>query len=123
MAIKQDAEDDLTWLEWGILQISFAQKSLLASERDQLYAEAEQKLIRSGQLGNQQAFYHLACYYSLKRRYDEAMQFLRKAHESDTLPSLEEMQEDEWLEPMQTFDEYNTFVQELENKQNISDER
>jgi tetratricopeptide (TPR) repeat protein len=124
MAIKQDPEDDIAWLEWGLTLISQVQQSLYFSDKTQSYDEAEQKIIRAGQLGNQQSFYHLACLYSLKNRLDEAMFFLKKASESEVLPSFEEMEEDEWLENLQTTEDYIDFIQKLETKQqNIADEK
>jgi len=122
MALKQDPEDENSYLEWGLTLISMSQQ--YSTGTDSLYAEAEQKIYRSCQLGNQQAFYHLSCIYALRGLTEKAMYFLEKAADCDILPPIEEMQEDLWLENLQITDEYNSFIKKLEEKEeNIRDEK
>ncbi|MBF8262612.1 MAG: hypothetical protein HW387_277 [Parachlamydiales bacterium] len=116
LALRQDEEDQEVWLEWGLASIMIAQQSIDAQAMQQSYADAEQKLIRAGQLGNINAFYNLACLYSVTGRYDEAMEFLRKAQKSDALPSIEEMIDDEWLDNLRHTDLFAQFLSNLESK-------
>jgi hypothetical protein len=83
---------------------------------DQLYLDAEQKIVRAGQLGNAAAHYQLACLYSILGRVDEAMLLIRQALAARALPPLEEILEDEWLETLRQTPPFAQFVAELEAK-------
>jgi tetratricopeptide (TPR) repeat protein len=102
LAIKQDEENDQVWLDGDFMQ--------------QLYWDAEQKLLRAGQLGNPYAHYNLACLYSLLGRTIEAMDFIHKSLESKTLPSLDELAEDEWLDNLRGTQAFVEFFAQLEAK-------
>ncbi len=119
LAIKQDEEADEIWLEWGLMLILFAHDNLSLDAAEQYYLEAEQKLIRAGQLGNPDSYYHLACLYSLTNRFDESIHFLEKAHDMATLPPIEELIEDEWLDGIRSTDLFSHFLNHIENKENI----
>lgn len=119
LASKQDPEDDNVWLEWGLTLTSFAYDNFSDEIKKQYYLEAEQKIIKAGQLGNQHAHYHLACLYSLTNRFEEAILFLEKAKSSDMLPPIEEMLDDEWLDNLRTTEIFSNFLHQIEKKQNI----
>ena len=112
-ALRQDDEDEEVWLEWGIALIHLAHLSI---DSEGYYAEAEQKLLRSGQLGNINAYYNLACLYSMTALYDEAMEFIKRAQRSNALPSIEEMLEDEWLDNLRQTEIFAQFLSNLETK-------
>lgn len=116
LAIRKDEEDDSIWLEWGLACIHLAHYSIEPEVADQYYADAEQKLIRAGQLGNQNAFYNLACLYSILRRYEEAMDFIYKSESACALPAIEEMLEDEWLDNLHNTETFTRFLSHLETK-------
>jgi len=123
MAIKQDNEDEEAWLEWGVTLLSYGEHSFEDVERQRILQEAENKLTRAGQLGNLDAFYHLACFYSMKRDVDKALFFLQKAAENNCLPPSEEIEEDEWLDNLHGLPEFKSFIQECAKlEENISDE-
>ena len=113
MAARQDKEDDAIFLEWGLACIHLAHHTLHADE--QHYADAEQKLIRAGQLGNLNAYYNLACLYSILGRYDEAMQLVRKAEKASALPPIEELLEDEWLDNLRQTKDFTEFLASIES--------
>ncbi|NGX62642.1 MAG: hypothetical protein KR126chlam6_00040 [Candidatus Anoxychlamydiales bacterium] len=119
LATKQDLEDENVWLEWGLTLISYSYDNLDSQSQQKKYLEAEQKLIKAGQLGNQHAYYHLACLYSLTNRYTEAINFLEKAKQIDMLPPIEEILDDEWLDNLRATDQFSHFLHEIEKKQNI----
>jgi tetratricopeptide (TPR) repeat protein len=118
-AMQQDEEDEEVWLEWGLALIILAQNCIEPDSAAQYYAEAEQKIIRSGQLGNLNVFYHFACLYSLMNRFNEAVAFLHKAQKVDALPSLEEMADDEWLDGLRKTELFAQFLASLEGRRDL----
>jgi tetratricopeptide (TPR) repeat protein len=116
LAVKQDEEDDEIWLEWGLMLISFANTT---SSQNEYFLDAEQKILRSGQLGNEQAYYNLACLYALMKRDAECINLLKKAEHLDVLPTLEEIIEDEWLDNIRDKEDFIHFLCELEKKEKI----
>jgi tetratricopeptide (TPR) repeat protein len=116
LAARQDEENDQLMLEWGICLIHLASRTLDVDFRNQLYWDAEQKINRAGQLGNPNAPYTLACLYSVLNRTPEAMAFLKKALDARALPPLEEILEDEWLEPLRSTPAFTQFFSDLEAK-------
>ena len=71
----QDDENETLWLEWGLCLINLAHHTIDSDLMEELYVDAEQKLIQAGILGNAMAHYHLACLYSILGRTQEAMEF------------------------------------------------
>ena len=121
LALRQNEENDLVYLEWGLTLISLAEQDELPEPKKQYFLEAEQKIIRSGQLGNQHAYYHLACLYSLLNRYEDSIRLLMKAEEQEVLPTIEELMEDEWLDNVRSTKGFKDFIDKLETKQNMVD--
>lgn len=116
LAARSDEEDDSVWAEWGLCLIHLAHHTIDTEFMDQLYLDAEQKISKAGQLGNAQAYYHLACLYSILGQTKEAMNFVYKALFAKALPSLEELLEDEWLENLRATDLFAQFMADLEAK-------
>ena len=81
------------------------------------------KLFQAARLGNQAAFYHIACLYCITDRHDEALHFLKKADEEDVLPPFEDMIEDEWLEGLQVNSSFQSFLTYLQAKQHLTDKK
>ncbi len=119
IATKQDLEDDTVWLEWALMLISYSFENIEKENQKKYYLEAKQKLIKAGMLGNQHAYYYLACLYSLLSEFEEAIKFLTKAKKIDMLPPIDEMLDDEWLDNLRTHDLFSQFLYEIEKKQNI----
>ena len=119
IATKQNIEDDTVWLEWALMLISYSFESIDSDNQKKYYQEAEQKLIKAGSLGNQHAYYHLACLYSLCSKFEKSINFLEKAKEIDMLPPIDEMLDDEWLDNLRAHDLFSQFLHEIEKKQNI----
>lgn len=122
LAAKEDEENEEIWLEWGLTLINLALDGFDSQLGSQLYLEAEQKIVRSGQLGNQHAYYHLACLYSLTSRLPEAMTLIEKAAKQGVLPLLDEMMQDEWLEALRATENFSHFLAHWESKQNAPDD-
>ncbi|PIS00410.1 MAG: hypothetical protein COT84_07665 [Chlamydiae bacterium CG10_big_fil_rev_8_21_14_0_10_35_9] len=122
LAVKQEPENDQIWLEWGLTLTHLADLSQNETTAQAFFKEAEQKIMRSGQLGNQHAYYQMACLLSLTRRYSQAMEFIEKAQLFDALPPIEEIMEDDWLENLRYTQAFSDFIACLETNQNTAEE-
>lgn len=116
LAAKHEEENDQTLLDWGVTLINVADYTSDLMEKEQLFLGAEQKLIQAAKLGNQTAYYQLACLYSLCGDYDKSMHFLEKAHLSASLPHVEELLDDEWLDGVRGTSQFRGFLAQLEKK-------
>lgn len=105
---RLDSEDELVWQEWGITLMHLAE----ASQEDDnivdlpLLEEAEMKLHQALQLGALTPHYHLASIYSLRGQIDVALNYLERAIEEKTVPGIEEIEEDEWLDALRQAPRY-----------------
>ncbi|HEX4840239.1 MAG TPA: hypothetical protein VFU89_07355 [Rhabdochlamydiaceae bacterium] len=115
LALKQEEENDFAILDWGITLINIAQHTYDKDLAEQCHREAEAKLLHSARLGNLQAFYHLACLYSLLKQYDKSMQFIFKSHEAKSLPALEELLDDDWLDGLRMTTSFQEFLTHLQH--------
>lgn len=111
LAHKHDPDCDFVILDWGVTLIHIAQHCTNQEIAVQNYQEAELKLLKSARLGNQNALYQLGCLYSLLEQFDKALQYIHKAHAAQTLPSLDELLEDEWLENLRSTSAFQEFLQ------------
>lgn len=115
-AVKPDEEDDESWCAWGYTLLLLSELILdpiHLEESNRLKSEAESKLMRAIELGNGIAFYHLACLYSLSSLFEASMNALRRAEMAGSLPSIQEIEEDEWLEALSATDAFQEFLMEL----------
>ena len=115
LALKHEEENDFVLLDWGLTLINIAQHTYDKDLADQCYREAEHKLMQSLRLGNLQAFYHLACLYSLLGSYDKALLFLQKSHDVKSLPPLDELLDDDWLEGVRMTASFQEFLIHLQH--------
>lgn len=114
LAIRQNEENDQAWLDWGFCLIHLAHYTFDGDYMHQLYMDAEQKLTQAGTLGNTNAYYFLACLYSILGNCHEAMELIYKALYARALPSLDELLEDEWLENLRSTSAFTEFYTALE---------
>lgn len=121
LALKQEEEDDQMILDWAIVLINIAQHAPVATDTDQLYRDAEQKMILSAKLGNLHAYYHLSCLYSLLGQYEKSFEFLLKAQEYKTLPTMEELLQDDWLDGLRMTSDFRSFISRFENRPNYEE--
>ncbi len=110
LANKHEEENDQIILDWGITLINLASHSNDEEEINLFYREAENKITQAAKLGNEQSFYHLGCLYSLLKQYERAMHFIEKAHECKSLPPIEEVLEDEWLDGLRSTSVFQDFL-------------
>ncbi|HEX2579919.1 MAG TPA: hypothetical protein VHK67_05925 [Rhabdochlamydiaceae bacterium] len=115
LALKQEEENEFAVLDWGITLIHIAQNTYDKDLAEQCHREAEAKLIQAARLGNLQAFYHLACLYSLLGQYDKSMQFIYKSHKVKSLPTFEELLDDDWLDGLRVTTSFQEFLTHLQH--------
>lgn len=116
LAYQHNEENDILLLDWGLCLINYSEALDFEEEKNSILNEAEYKMIQSAKLGNIQAFYHLACLYSIKKDLERAMYFIVKAKEFEALPNLDDIVEDAWLENLRSTEDFSRFLSALETK-------
>jgi tetratricopeptide (TPR) repeat protein len=114
IAFQGNEENEQLILDWALCLINLAEISPSTEDREQLWKEAEYKLIQSAKLGNPESYYHLACLYSLMRLYEKSMYFLEKAEHFEALPALDDVLEDDWLENLRQTELFRAFINHLD---------
>ena len=101
-------------MDWALTLINLSQITSSTEDREQLWKEAEYKLIQSAKLGNTEVFYHLACLYSLMMHFEKSIYHLERAEQFDALPPLDEVLEDDWLENLRQTEVFRSFINHLQ---------
>ncbi|HNA62950.1 MAG TPA: hypothetical protein PKW79_07725, partial [Rhabdochlamydiaceae bacterium] len=112
--LRQSDDNDAVLLEWAATLINISQYTPDQDMAQQSLREAENKLLESARLGNEDAYYQLAGLYSLQKQHDQAIFFLQKAHKASTLPPLEELLDDDWLENLRLTSHFQEFIAHLQ---------
>ncbi len=115
LALKQEEDNDFVILDWAITLINIAQHSYDKDLADQCHREAENKLMQAVRLGNEQAFYHLGCLFSLLGQFEKSLHFIQKSHDAKSLPCLEELLDDDWLEGLRMTASFQEFLSHLQH--------
>jgi tetratricopeptide (TPR) repeat protein len=122
--VDQDPEDDMIHLDFGICLTNLAllvydvhhpERSLT------LYKQAENHLMQAAALGNTQTYYQLAGLYSITGHYSHSMHYLERAQFFATLPGIEDLMHDEWLENLRQLPIFRQFINELSSKQSTDE--
>jgi tetratricopeptide (TPR) repeat protein len=113
---KDNPEDDLAFTEWALAIMHLVE--LIQDPAHQIYVErmlkdAEEKLSRAISLGNESANYYMACLQAWTGNFSQAMHFIERAESQGTLPSLEEIIQDEWLKDLRTTSGFQQFLTRL----------
>ncbi|MFZ0565581.1 MAG: hypothetical protein WAM28_05295 [Chlamydiales bacterium] len=72
--------------------------------------EAEKRLMQAAEFGSGEAFYHLACLYSLSGLNETSIHYLEKADAMGCLPPIEDVEHDEWLEKIRHTRAFQEFL-------------
>lgn len=123
--LNEDPEDEIAWNDWGLTLLNIAElvhESTRPERSKVFFDEAEQKFMQSLALGSTHAFYNLACLHSLVQNYPLAMHFLERAESAGSLPALEDMLHDEWLENLVETPSFRHFISHISSKQNFLEE-
>lgn len=117
--LQVESEDESAWDEWGYALLCLADlmvDTLHPEHNPTLLLAAEGKFLQAVSLGCVNSFYNLACIYSLSRNYYTAMVYLERAENAKTLPSLEDLQNDERLDNLRWTREFQAFLLKLSDK-------
>lgn len=114
--LTEENEDDLAWCELGLVCLRLYE--FAKSREDEKLSlwyiqEANQSFNKALLLGNEQVYYHLACYHSLLGNFSEAMEWLWKAEEVKCLPPLVDLLEEERIAPLISTRPFMQFMREL----------
>lgn len=112
LALKREPESDVIILDWGVTLINISLHTQVLTDVEPLLQEAEHKITQAAKLGNQSAYYHLSCLYSILGEYDRSLYFLGKAERNSALPPIEDLMNDEWLEGLRSTSDFLEFLSE-----------
>lgn len=107
--VSKDPEDEQAWNEWGSVLLNLAaleEDDAHPDRASQYYNEAEEKFYQAVTLGCAGAYYNLACLYSLTEDFAASIEYLDKSDRNNSLPSIDDMMHDEWLEKVRHTDEF-----------------
>lgn len=117
--LTQDQEDEMGWNDWGLalLHLALLVQDAVQPQKSLAYFEqSEQKLVHAAALGCTQSFYNLACLYSLMNNYPTAIHYLERAVQSESLPAIDDVLHDEWLEGLRATSLFRHFLAQISNK-------
>ncbi|NGX50268.1 MAG: hypothetical protein K1060chlam2_00109 [Chlamydiae bacterium] len=118
IAHQRERENDQIILDWSLTLVNLGDLLESDVESDHYFREAEYKMIKAAKLGNVNAYYSLACLYSLLGDLESSLRFLDRAKSFDGLPIIEEILEDEWLENVMETEGFNSFLAKLQQSAN-----
>lgn len=110
LAAKSQIEDETLLIDWGLTWMQLARQSSDGTIEQNSFMEAEYKLIQAAQLGSELVFYHLACLYALWGSVELSVSYLYKSFQSKTLPPVEEVLDDDWLEGVKFSPQFQEFL-------------
>lgn len=113
---RDDPEDDFMWNDWGVALIHYGElvkEDAHPEKASEFFQLAEERLKRAIAFGNLQAFYNLACLFSLKKDAKSSLEYLNKALTAQALPSLQDILEDDWLEYVRNDEAFTQFIEQL----------
>lgn len=110
---KIESDDENVWSDLGYALLNLAQAiddPHHPQEGENRRRDAEKALLRAAELGSGDACYHLACLYSLTGLYEASLQYLYKADSADSLPALEDLEHDDWLDGIRSTQAFQDFL-------------
>jgi tetratricopeptide (TPR) repeat protein len=110
LAHRSNPDHDFILLDWALTLIHYGDSLEEDSRVEGIMQEAEEKLLRSAKQGNNQAYYQIACFYSLKNQKTLALEWMKKAKTIGALPPVKELLEDTWLENLRETVEFHQFM-------------
>lgn len=124
IAINSDPEDDLAWNGLGVSLISLSEMlddPMHQEESADLKRKAELNLLHAASLGCDEAYYSLACLFSLSNNLEESLYFLEKASTKGSLPPIDEIMNDEWLSNIRSTEQFRRLITGLINNDGEDD--
>lgn len=117
--LSTDSEDENAWNSWGMCLLNLAQlmhDPLHPEQSLSLYEQAEGKFAHAIALGSSLALYNMACLYSMIGNHNAAMHYIERSEVADSLPPVDELMHDEWLESLRETAEFRNFIALISNK-------
>lgn len=111
-----EPEDEAVLQDLGLTCLALADVYLEAFQSAvflEYAAKAVQYLIGASLAGSTEASYWLANAYSLLDNEEEALKHFEIAFKKDALPSLEEIEENDWLDHIRTFPRFQAILDQL----------
>jgi tetratricopeptide (TPR) repeat protein len=118
IANKNDPENDTLLLDMALTLTNYADSLDDEPKKMHLLKESEFKLFQSAKLGNIHAYYHIGGLYALTEDFPKAIQFLIKAKNLGSLPHINELIEDAWLENLKGYEPFENLISEIESSSN-----
>ena len=110
LAHRNNPDHDFVLLDWALTLIHYGECVEDDTRRHGIMKEAEEKLMQSAKQGNNQAYYQIACFYSLGNQKELALDWMKRARSINALPPMQELLEDTWLENLRKTDEFRHFM-------------
>lgn len=123
-ASQEDNEDSLIWLNWAVTLMQYAlliKEPLQQEFYSTLLTDSEKKLRQALALGEQEAYFHLACLYSMKSSPMEALHFLQLSQAKGSMPDSEELMFEPRLEALRSYEPFHSFIQSSPIKERLED--
>lgn len=117
-----ESEDEFAWSDYALALMYIGSEKKEDEALPQEWFSAEEALLRSLSLGNDQAYYYLASLYSLMGNFSEAMQYLYQAFDRQALPPLQAICEDPWFEPMSKTVVFSAFIDRVKELGRLEDQ-
>lgn len=117
--LNQEREDESIWNDCGTAILHLAQLThdpMHPELSQKLYEQAEDKYLHALALGSMSAFYNLACLYSLTKNHTAAMHYLERAEVAGSLPDLDDLMHDNWLESLRETSMFRNFIATLSQR-------
>jgi tetratricopeptide (TPR) repeat protein len=115
-AISENDEEEFVWNEWGVMCMHAAElvaEECLPEKSREWLSLAEPKLLQAAFLGSSVSYYNLACLYSLTDQLEQSLFYLEKAKSAGSLPPMETLLEDLWLENVRRTAGFRSFLSSL----------
>ncbi|NDD99441.1 hypothetical protein EB008_04000 [bacterium] len=107
LAYRNNPDHEFVLLDWALALIHYDDCVQDMERSEGIMREAEEKLLGSAKQGNNQAYYQIACFYSLRNQKNLALEWMKKARAIGALPPMQELLEDTWLENLRKTDEFH----------------
>ncbi|PCI78658.1 hypothetical protein COB21_00310 [Candidatus Aerophobetes bacterium] len=109
----KDKENDQLLLDWGSALMSYVEISSDFNDHTPYIDQAYENITRAAELGNTQSYYLLACLYAYKMNLEGSLFYLKKAHQFEVLPSIEDLEEEAFLEPLLKTEAFHYFLDQI----------
>ncbi|PJD95651.1 MAG: hypothetical protein CK425_08085 [Parachlamydia sp.] len=119
LLVNENPEDEMAWNDLGLTLVHWAllfDDVSTADSSSALYDRGGQAFMHALALGHLPVYYNLSCLYSLIGNHTTAMHYLQKAEEVDSLPEIDDIMHDEWLEGLRHTAAFRNFISQLTTK-------